>query len=564
MYLKHFGFDAAPFAINPDPRFLYLSQQHQEALAHLLYGLGEGGGFVMLSGEVGAGKTTLCYSLLEHLGGDIDVAFIMNPRLGAVELLAALCDELHVPYPPATESCKVLIDGLNRFLLENHAKGRRTVAVIDEAQHLSTDVLEQIRLLTNLETPTTKLLQIILVGQPELSDLLARREVRQVDQRITARYHLGPLNEAETKRYVHHRLRVAGGNPDLFSAKALAEIFRVSGGVPRLINVICDRALLGAYTLDRLRVDIPIVRKAAREVYRMPRRAALPTWQQFAAALFVLLAVASLVPWSGNHGDASVPLTVPHADRTPLPTEPLRPPLSVAALEQAEDEPAAVAPVSVQPGLPALLQWVADPIFAEERHALGQVVQLWRPRHAFQASSCGALADAGLRCLRLRKGWERLLRLNLPAVLKLRIKDGEERFVALIGGDSQSVSLAGKDGKTLTYPLADLLPLWIGESTVVWRPPTKRKTYFMPGTTHSAVALLRQQLAASGFPALPEGPPERFDAALSEAVTRFQRTLGIRADGIIGPETQVGLAAALPRSGVPTLRDNVTPSQGRS
>jgi len=559
MYLKHFGFDAAPFAINPDPRFLYLSHQHQEALAHLLYGLGEGGGFVMLSGEVGAGKTTLCYSLLEHLGGDVDVAFIMNPRLGAVELLAALCDELHVPYPPATESCKVLIDALNRFLLENHSKGRRTVAVIDEAQHLSTDVLEQIRLLTNLETPTTKLLQIILVGQPELSDLLARREVRQVDQRITARYHLGPLNEAETQRYVHHRLRVAGGNADLFSTRALAEIFRASGGVPRLINVICDRALLGAYTLDRLRVDVPIVRKAAREVHRIPTQAALPRWQKFAGVLFGVVAVASLVPWPGSHSESSVSLTVARGDPATPPTQPILPPQLVAALEPPRDNPAVVTPVNPRPGPPVLQVWATDPIFAEERHALGQVVQLWQPQRALEAISCAAVVDAGLRCLHLRRGWEPLLRLNLPAVLKLRLNDGQGRFVALIGGDSEHAHLAGKDGAALSYSLAELLPVWTGESTVLWMPPTKRKTYFMPGTAHSGIPLLRQQLAASGFPAMPEGPPERFDATLSEAVTRFQRTLGIRADGIIGPETQACLSAALPRSGMPTLRDRASP-----
>ncbi|WP_139559213.1 ExeA family protein [Methylotetracoccus oryzae] len=559
MYLKHFGFDAAPFAINPDPRFLYLSHQHQEALAHLLYGLGEGGGFVMLSGEVGAGKTTLCYSLLENLGGDVDVAFIMNPRLGAVELLAALCDELHVPYPPATESCKVLIDALNRFLLENHSKGRRTVAVIDEAQHLSTDVLEQIRLLTNLETPTTKLLQIILVGQPELSDLLARREVRQVDQRITARYHLGPLNEAETQRYVHHRLRVAGGNADLFSTRALAEIFRTSGGVPRLINVICDRALLGAYTLDRLRVDVPIVRKAAREVHRIPTQAALPRWQKVAGVLFVVVAVASLVPWPGRHGESAVSLTVARNDPTAPPAEPITPPQPVAALDPPKGDAGQVMPVNLRPPRPALHLWVADPVFAQERQALGQVVQLWQPQRAFEAISCAPLIDAGLRCLHLRRGWERLLRLNLPAVLKLRLNDGQSRFVALIGGDSEHAWLAGKDGTALSYPLVELLPLWTGESIVLWKPPTKRKTYFMPGNTYSGIPLMRRQLEASGFPAMPEGPPERFDATLREAVIAFQQTLGIRADGIIGPETQADLSAALPRSGMPTLRDGANP-----
>ncbi|MBM4200937.1 MAG: hypothetical protein FJ189_06585, partial [Gammaproteobacteria bacterium] len=464
MYLKHYGFDAAPFAINPDPRFLYLSPQHQEALAHLLYGLGEGGGFVMLSGEVGAGKTTLCYSLLEHLGDGVDVAFIMNPRLGAGELLAALCDELHVSYPPATESRKTLIDALNGFLLANHAQGRRTVAVIDEAQHLSVDVLEQIRLLTNLETPTTKLLQIILVGQPELSVLLARPEVRQVDQRITARYHLGPLSKTETRAYVKHRLMVAGGPSDLFSPKAQAEIFRASRGVPRLINVICDRALLGAYTLDRIRVDAAIVRKAVREVHRTVRSAPVQIWPSLIAVLFVAVTAASLLQLVGRSAEeprlpsASVPaVSEPQAvaaARDPEAGQPATPPVAVPATSEA----AATGPGTPQP---TLLAWVADPFF-QEGHALGQVVQRWRPQEVFIARSCTTLAAAGLSCLRLQSGWDRLMRQNLPAALKLRLRNGMERSVALVGADGHWVQLAGRDGQAVPFPLPDLLPLWTG------------------------------------------------------------------------------------------------------
>ena len=556
MYLQHFGFTTAPFAINPDPRFLYLSPQHQEALAHLLYGLGEGGGFVMLSGEVGAGKTTLCYSLLEHLGAEVDVAFIMNPRLGAVELLAALCDELHVAYPAATESRKVLIDSLNRFLLENHARGRRTVAVIDEAQHLSLDVLEQVRLLTNLETPTTKLLQIILVGQPELSELLARREVRQVDQRITARYHLGPLNEREARHYIRHRLQVAGGPAEVFSAAALREIFRFTRGVPRLINILCDRSLLGAYTLDRTRVDAAIVGKAAREVGRAERRAPMPAWQWVAAAFFVVATFGALL---GFPGGARVEQAVSGAVTGNAPSVP------EASATRAHDPDPGTLPVASKttaapdsPSRPLLTAWLNDAFF-QEGNALAQIVKRWRPQVPVQASSCAGLAALGLSCLRLRPGWDRLLRQDLPAVLRVRLRDGRERAVALVGGDDRRALLVGADGAVEAFALSELLPLWTGEALVVWEMLADRVTYLAPGMSHASLPMLRRQLDAAGFPALPEGPPERFDARLTDAVISYQRAVGISADGIVGPETLAGLMAAVPRPGVPSLHVHSMP-----
>lgn len=248
MYTHYFGLTERPFSLAPNPRYLFMSPRHQEALAHLLYGTGESGGFVALTGEVGTGKTTLCHCLLEQLPDDIDIALILNPRMNSVELLASLCDELRIAYPPNTQSLKVLVDGLNKHLLSAHAKGHRTVVVIDEAQNLSFDVLEQIRLLTNLETSRTKLLHIILVGQPELNRLLAQKNLRQLNQRITARYYLEPLSFNETRAYIHHRLAVSGGDSRLFTHAAVRRIYRYSGGIPRLINNICDRALLGAYS----------------------------------------------------------------------------------------------------------------------------------------------------------------------------------------------------------------------------------------------------------------------------------------------------------------------------
>ena len=233
----------------------------------MLFGIKIGDGFVALTGEVGTGKTTLCRSLLEQLPENTDVALIVNPKLDGHELLATICDELQINYPPDNKSLKILVDLINEYLLNSHSKGRQTVLIIDEAQNLSLDVLEMIRLLTNLETNENKLLQIILVGQPELQLLLNRDDLRQLNQRITARYHLLPLSENETGAYIRHRLSVSQGYPDLFSNAAIKKIHRYTHGVPRLINIICDRSLLGAYATDKNVVNSGIVKKAALEVF---------------------------------------------------------------------------------------------------------------------------------------------------------------------------------------------------------------------------------------------------------------------------------------------------------
>ncbi|MEZ5566729.1 MAG: AAA family ATPase, partial [Gammaproteobacteria bacterium] len=280
MYTGFFGLNEKPFSITPDPRYLYMSERHAEALAHLIYGVKESGGFIQLTGEVGTGKTTLVRSLLQQLPDFADVAVVLNSQLSRVEFLTSICEELQVVLPEQRNSIKALTDALNAYLLQNHSQGRRTILIVDEAQNLRVDVLEQVRLLTNLETAKQKLLQIILIGQPELRELLARNDMRQLAQRITGRYHLEPLTREETGAYVDHRLKVAGAIGPIFLAGAKRELFRLSGGVPRMINVIADRALLGAFTIDEHQITPDLVKDAGAEVYDRPRHTFGGWWRR--------------------------------------------------------------------------------------------------------------------------------------------------------------------------------------------------------------------------------------------------------------------------------------------
>jgi general secretion pathway protein A len=299
MYHQFFGLLEAPFSITPDPRYLFLSARHAEALAHLVYGVSEAGGFIQLTGEVGTGKTTVVRSLLARELPGVEIALILNPRLNVKEFLQTLCQELKIRLTPARRgSVKALMDVIAERLLAAHAEGRRVALLIDEAHLLDREVLEQVRLLTNIETPTRKLLQIILIGQPELRDLLARQDMRQVAQRITGRHHLQALSADETSAYVRHRLRVAGAGADIFTPSALSALHRASGGLPRLINVIADRALLGAYAREQRQVDRKMVRRAAAEVsgYASADRSRLWPWlAAFAAVTIVVISIVWIV-----------------------------------------------------------------------------------------------------------------------------------------------------------------------------------------------------------------------------------------------------------------------------
>jgi general secretion pathway protein A len=551
MYLSFFGLSEKPFAITPDPRYLYLSERHAEALAHLLYGINESGGFIQLTGEVGTGKTTVVRTLLSRVPQHADVALILNPRVTPVEFLQTICEELGLELAEADrDSVKHMVDALNQRLLAAHAEGRRIIVIVDEAQNLSPDVLEQVRLLTNLETPTQKLLQIILIGQPELRALVDRSELRQLAQRITGRYHLEPLSREETGRYVHHRLRVAGCGEEIFTPSALVEVHRVSTGIPRVINVTCDRALLGAYTQETRRVTAPLVRAAAGEVYG--RRFA-PRWLSWlAGALCVVgIAGAAVVGWQLWQRQIS-PLHV-----FARPTRVTDPPATQAAATPAPT-PASVpaplpTPVSAPVSINALL--AANSANTSDAAAFRRLLSLWGTAMTEDNGPCAQAAKAGLSCLEQRGSWAQVRALNRPAILTLTDDRGQRHRVVLSALDDHFATLnLGEHNQQV--PLEEVSKDWFGEFTVVWKPKTARTRLLTVGMKGDEVRWLRRSLnALRGAAADPE-QGDIYDEELAIAVQNFQRNHRLNVDGIAGVQTQVMLDTALAEPGSPLLLAN--------
>jgi general secretion pathway protein A len=537
LYTAHFGLMEAPFSITPDPGYLYMSARHQEALAHLMYGIGEGGGFVQLTGEVGTGKTTLCRYLTKHLPPHVDVALILNPRVTAGELLAAVCDELRVPYDREAGSPKGLVDGLYRYLLDAHGRGRRTVLIIDEAQNLNPEVLEQIRLLTNLETEKEKLLQIVLIGQPELTELLGRPQLRQLAQRITARYHLDPLSERETVGYVRHRLRVAGQKDVVFGNAAVREVYRLSGGVPRLINVICDRALLGAYARNQARISPALVRQAASEVLGRRVRSRAAVAAAWIAAGAALLAAGGAAAWYGNGLERLRALVATDAGRAPAPA-------ALVADAPPGPPPAAAAPAA--PAGPRLAEALGTPGLRTDRQAaFTALFGAWQvPAEGIAPEqACEHAVRHGLRCLFRTGTWFTLRRFDLPAVLELLAPDGSRHYAAVVGMDRGTATLAfGADRRTASFGEIDLL--WDGQFMLLWRAQGVRTIPLAPGMRGRDVEWLRARLdQIDGHPA-PAQERDVYDDGLRQRVIAFQASRSLIPDGIVGEETLTHLSAA--------------------
>ncbi len=541
-----------------------MSKRHREALAHLIYCINHDGGFVLLTGEVGTGKTTVGRCFLQQIPENCDVAFIFNPKLTAEELLSTICDELRIEYPAGSTSVKLFVDCINAHLLDAHARGRRTVLIIDEAQNLSTDVLEQIRLLTNLETNRRKLLQIILLAQPQLRDRLSRPELQQLSQRIIARYHLDRLSKQEVAAYVFHRLAVAGANRQLFPASLMKELYRLSSGVPRLINVVCDRALLGAYVQGKDRVDRKTLAQAAREVFgstgtRNPWGMPRPV---FAALALVGIAVTVAAAYYYYYYDAlSVAAVAQQAvaeESAPTPVaEPPQPEaLPVIAELPVTREPESVAQPAVEPLPSDVLQWPADqPRNRSEALAFQALFKQWGfdAQLESSASACRRAETLGLRCLSNRSGLDELRRMNRPAVLQLRNEQGEHFFATLTALQGQTATLA-LGTETQVVAVSALASQWSGSYTLLWQVPPNYRDVIRPGSRGPMVEWLSRQIAVAQGRTTEVRNDSAFDDALLRQVKEFQLTAGLVPDGVVGPQTLIHLDTAL-GGGSPKLTD---------
>jgi general secretion pathway protein A len=486
-------------------------------------------------------------SLLGQIPKDAQVALILNPRITPAEFLLTICEELGLTVRESDRgSVKELVDTLNRHLLVAHADGQRVVVIVDEAQNLSPDVLEQVRLLTNLETPTQKLLQIILIGQPELREVLKRVELRQLAQRITGRYHLAPLTRAETAGYVRHRLGVAGSTADLFTNGALNEVHRLSHGIPRVINVLCDRALLGAYTQNEHRVTAPLVREAAGEVYGRP---VIPLWGRWVAAGSIAAGAALLVLGGWRYfagGESTTPLEAatsqPPAAQTPTPN------------------PAAPLTVASRPSMPDVAQVLrAHANQTDSDTAFTRLFTLWSGSfHPGETGACVQAAQQGLECLVQRASWGQLRALNRPAILLLTDDQGFEHQVVVSALEDEVADIDIGDARQ-RVGVADLSKYWYGDFVALWRPQVSRARPLSAGMRGNEVRWLRNSLEkVRGVEPTPDAG-DVYDDQLIRLVEDFQREHRLSVDGIAGVQTQIALDTALRDPQTPFLQPGRAP-----
>ena len=513
MYTHYFSLKQSPFSIAPDPRYLFMSERHREALAHLLYGVGSGGGFVLLTGEIGAGKTTVCRCFIEQIPADCRLAYIFNPKLTVEELLLSVCDEYRIDLPPmgaGPVSVKAYVDAINGYLLASHAQGNNNVLVIDEAQNLSADVLEQLRLLTNLETNERKLLQIILIGQPELRDMLARPELEQLAQRVIARYHLGSLSESETGSYVAHRLTVAGATAaSPFPRSLMGLVHKLTHGVPRRINLLCDRALLGAYVENSREVTRTILRKAAAEVFAgssagpaAPRR-----WAYAAGGVLAGAVISAAAAWQA----------MPPKRAAPAPAAVARP---------------------VQPAANVLRPLAAlPPAHAGSDEALRELAQLWSVALP-EGEPCEAALKVNLRCHQGKGGLYELRLLDRPAILALH--DGARASHAvLVALDDEAATLLAR-GVRHKLPVAQLAAHFDGAFTTFWSMPRAFREHVQSGERGADVDWIAARLAQLNGIAAPQANAP-LDTPMQELLRKFQAAQQLKADGVAGPRTYMRL-----------------------
>ena len=527
MYKAFFSLTENPFSISPNPKYLYMSDRHTEALTHLVYGLRDGGGFVLLTGEVGTGKTTVSRCLRQQLPDDTDLAFILNPSLSTEELLASICDAFQLPYvQPAT--LKTLFDALHHFLLQNHQAGRRTLLVIDEAQHLMPDVLEQLRLLTNLETDDAKLLQIVLIGQPELQELLRQPLLRQLAQRITARYHLLPLDLNDVDSYVRFRLQVAGCLQPIFTPSAIRALHRLSGGIPRVINLICERALLGAYAAGRERINDKLLAQAAYEATGVRDEGTTGAVLAFSLAGILMLTAG----WFGWQQWGF------------LPKQPVK---------------KVMVPVAVPPDAKLMKRF--DQAVAEaayEDQAMQQLYRVWGFETAIDEAHCDSAERANLGCIQGQASLGEIIKLNYPVVARLTEENGPDLYaVVLHVADGQADLLLGSEKWQVSQEW--LSKAWGQDYTVLWQLP-ESSNKIISKRSGPADVLWLETVVSQALHQPPRNKLSRFDNQLATKVRQFQKQEGLTADGVAGEQTLLRLVVRS-REAIPRLNGRIPAQQ---
>lgn len=537
MYCSYFGFREKPFTITPNPQFIFLSKNHKEAFAHLLYGIDNHAGFIELTGEVGTGKTTVLRTLLNQLDNDsYRTALIFNPSLSALELLQSINHEFGIPSDDQVNAR--LLDSLNRFLLRENAAGRTVVLVIDEAQNLEPQVLEQIRLISNLETERDKLIQIVLVGQPELREKLRRSELRQLSQRIMVRYHLCPMDYEDTVAYIEHRLEVAGGRRlPIFTSGALKQVFRYSGGLPRLINVVCDRALLVAYSKGTEEITARTAAEAIADV----KKEASPFPVRQMARIAGITAVAALAFYGlfallrGLSGVGGVP--------------------SPARSVVAEKRDVRVAETAASHPLREILAKQTEG--GSLTDAFNALAQAWGVPPIARGKDSDSLrpedltARSGLRVSRFTGNMGALLRMDYPAILEMNLPEGGRRYQALLGTDKGKLLLSAPPGERASFTGAEVEAIWSGRSYLLWKNPLNIPPVAKTGTRGESIRTLKKMLRGAGFY---QGPVnDVFDDAAVAAVRRFQAANGLEPDGVVGNQTLLLLYRAGGMSASPRL-----------
>ncbi|THB67744.1 MAG: hypothetical protein D6B27_03975 [Gammaproteobacteria bacterium] len=572
MYNSYFGFSEPPFSITPNPQYLYLSKRHREALAHLLYGIKESGGFVQLTGEVGTGKTMLTRALLDQIPGETDLALIFNPRLTVAGFLESICDELGIKPKSEKPEIKEYVDLLSEYLLNSYSNGRKTVLLIDEAQNLDFDVIEQVRLLTNIETAKEKLLQIILVGQPELKDLLKQKNLRQVAQRITARYHLEPLSKEETAEYIAHRMKVAGVTRPVFTSGAISAIRQYSSGIPRLINIICDRSLLGAYAKGENNISKVTVIKAVEEVNGEPvvksRKPLLMTILFLATVLSLIFALYYRNKILNNNVDiieekvvnTIVPETaeeVAFALQEKIDSIPVSDIGNVKEADIVDNKKQEDSVAEVDDSLKTVSQTLKDALVVSDTSlvsAFSGLFGLWGQeyRGAAGKTGCEKASNLGLKCFFQKGSWGRLLSQNRPAIVEFQVNSDKKDYALLTGVGNGKVKLQfGNDEKV--FYLEQFVTVWTGNYWTIWLPPSFEAKTISLGSRGEEVVWLRNLLVRIYPQADSTLEKQLFTEEYLHLVEKFQSEKLLQSDGVVGEQTMVYLIAAAAIDGVPLL-----------